>query len=229
MPLQGSKLCIRFVPIETMDRRHFSSAALLTAAISPLSVSAQELPFAGKHYVEVSPRQPTRDRKRVEVLEFFAYSCEHCLLFEPLLDAWQKRLPAGVLFRRIPVAFRDGPFVSHQKLYFAIEHLGLVDRLHGKVFAAMHLDRQRLDTPERIAEFGTRNGVAPSKLLDAFNSFTVASRAKEAHSLTIGYKVAGTPSLGVDGRWRTSGALTGSNERSLAVAEFLIGEAKRLL
>lgn len=114
------------------NRRHFLAAAALPAISAHAPVFAQEVFSEGKHYVEVSPTQPTRDPKRVEVLEFFAYSCSHCNAFEPALDAWQKKLPPDVLFRRIPVAFREGPMVVHQKLYFAIESLGLVDQLHHK-------------------------------------------------------------------------------------------------
>lgn len=211
-----------------MDRRQFSRAAAASLAAAPLSLYAQGSPVAGKHYLNVSPRQPTRDPKQVEVLEFFAYSCEHCFLFEPALDAWQKRLPPDVVLRRIPIAFREVPFAAHQKLFFAIEQLGLVEQLHGKVFTAIHMGKQRMEKPEVIAEFATKNGVDPARLLDAFNSFAVANKARQANTLATGYKVEGTPSLGVDGRWVTSGALTGSNERSLEVAAFLVGEAKRL-
>jgi thiol:disulfide interchange protein DsbA len=211
-----------------VDRRQFNKAAIATAAASPHALYAQERPVAGKHYLSVSPRQPTRDPKQIEVVEFFAYSCEHCFIFEPTLDAWQKRLPRDVLFRRIPVAFREGPLAGHQKLYFALEQLNLVDQLHAKVFNAMHIGRQRLATPEAIAEFAAQNNVAPAKLMDAFNSFAVATKAKQAQELWNGYKVEGTPSMGVDGRFLTSGSLAGSNERSLVVAEFLVGEAKRL-
>lgn len=214
--------------LRNMDRRQFTKAAIVTAAASPHALYAQERLVAGKHYLSVSPRQPTRNTKQVEVLEFFAYSCEHCFIFEPALDAWQKRLPRDVLFRRIPVAFREGPLVGHQKLYFALEQLNLVEQLHAKVFNAMHLGKQRLATPEAIAEFATQNKVPPTKLMDAFNSFAVATKAKQAQGLWNGYKVQGTPSMGVDGRFLTSGSHAGSNERSLAVVDFLVSEAKRL-
>ncbi len=210
-----------------MHRRLFTNAAILTAAASPCIAIAQERPVAGKHFASVSPRQPTRDPNQIEVVEFFAYSCEHCFLFEPVLEAWHKRLPAGVVLRRVPIAFRES-LATHQKLFFAIEQLGLVDQLHGKVFTAIHLGKQRLDKPEGIAEFAKSNRVDPVRLVDAANSFAVAAKAKQANTLATGYKVEGTPSLGVDGRWLTSGAMTGSNERALGVVDFLIAEAKRI-
>lgn len=210
-----------------MDRRQFSKVALVSLAAAPGFATAQERPVEGKHYAAVSPRQPTRDPKQVEVLEFFAYGCSHCNAFEPAVDAWQKRLPSDVLFRRIPVAFREVPFVMHQKLFFAIETLGLVEQLHRKVFTAIHAERQRLEKPEEIGEFVAKQGVDRSRFLDALNSFSVVGKAKQASSLAAGYKIEGTPSIGVDGRWLTSGSMAGSNDRSLAVAEFLIGEARK--
>jgi protein dithiol oxidoreductase (disulfide-forming) len=210
-----------------MDRRQFAKFAAVPLAAIPLPSAAQERIVEGKHYLTVSPRQPTRDPKQVEVLEFFAYGCSHCNAFEPAIDAWQKRLPADVVFRRIPVAFREVPFVLHQKMFFAIEMLGLVEQLHRKVFTAVHNERQRFEKPEEVADFAVKHGVNRTRFLDALNSFAVATRAKQATALTAGYKIQGTPSIGIDGRWVTTGSMAGTNERSLAVAEYLVGLAKK--
>jgi protein dithiol oxidoreductase (disulfide-forming) len=210
-----------------MDRRHFVKIAAASLATSPLLAAAQERFTEGKHFVTISPRQPTRDPKQVEVLEFFAYGCSHCNAFEPAIDAWQKKLPSDVLFRRIPVAFREVPFVMHQKVYFAIETLGLVEQLHRKVFAALHAERQRLEKAEEIADFAARNGVDRTRFLDALNSFAFATKAKQATALATGYKIEGTPSIGVDGSWLTTGSMAGTNERSLVVTEYLVGLARR--
>ena len=40
---------------------------------------------------------------KVEVIEFFWYSCPHCNAFEPTLEAWVKKLPSDVVFTRVPV------------------------------------------------------------------------------------------------------------------------------
>ncbi|MBQ1766092.1 MAG: thiol:disulfide interchange protein DsbA/DsbL [Aquincola sp.] len=210
-----------------MDRRNFSKVAFVSFAGAQGLARAQERHVEGKHYVSVSPRQPRRDPNQVEVLEFFAYSCSHCYAFEPTVDAWQKRLPGDVLYRRIPVAFREVPFVLHQKLFFTIETLRLIEQLQRKVFAAIHVERQRFEKPEEIAEFVAKNGVDRSRFVDTQNSFAVAAKAKQACALTAGYKVEGTPAIGVDGRWLTSGSMAGSNERSLTVAEVLVAEAKK--
>lgn len=209
-----------------IKRRVFCSLALPLTLAANTAVHAQEQFLAGKHYLEVSPRQPTKDPSKVEVLEFFAYSCSHCSAFEPALDSWQKQLPKDVLFRRIPVAFRED-LVIHQQLYFALEVLGLVEQLHGKVFHAMHAERQPLTTPADIAAFATKNGGYGKRLVETMSSFGVAGKVRQATALATGYKIEGTPSLGVDGRWLTSGSLAGSNARSLAAADHLIALAKK--
>jgi thiol:disulfide interchange protein DsbA len=208
------------------SRRSFSLFTASSLLAATLPVAAQDQPVLGTHYLAVSPRQPTRDPRQVEVLEFFAYSCHHCHDFEPALDAWQKKLPAGVLFRRIPVAFRDD-LVVHNELYFAIEALGLVERLHRKVFEAVHASSGQLKTPQEIGAFVAKHGVDPSAFLNTMRSFAVAGKVKQAFALATGYQIEGTPALGIDGRWLTSGAMAGSNPRSLAVAEFLVQLAKR--
>ncbi len=188
--------------------------------------AAQDRPVEGRSYLVLQSRQPTRDARQVEVLEFFAYSCGHCNAFEPMIDAWQKKLPRDVLFRRIPVAFRDD-LVIHQKLYFAIEAMGLVEQLHPKVFAAIHAERKKLDTPDQIGAFVAANGVDRTQFLQVLNSFGIAAKVKQASALASGYAIEGTPSIGVNGRWLTSGSLAGSNPQSLAVAEHLIGLARK--
>jgi thiol:disulfide interchange protein DsbA len=217
-----------------MHRRQFTrlttslvAGSALSPVLWPTLSHAQGGPIEGVNYVKLSQRQPTQDPKKVEVVEFFWYGCPHCHSFEPLLDAWARKLPADVNFRRLPVAFREVPFVLHQKLYFAIETLGLIDTLHRKVFNAIHVERLTLNTPEAIGDFVEKNGVDKAKFLDVMNSFSVATKAKQAASLSAGYKIDGTPALGINGSYFTSGSMAGGNDRALAVADYLIAQARK--
>lgn len=207
-------------------RRQFTQFLSLPLLNAVQSAGAQGNPVEGTHYQAVSPRQPTRDPKRVEVIEFFAYSCHHCHDFEPALDDWQRKLPTDVLFRRIPVAFRDD-LVVHNELYFALETLGLIERLHRKVFEAVHGSRGGLKTPQDIAAFLQSQRADPAPMLATMQSFAVAAKVKQAFALANGYRIEGTPALGIDGRWLTAGSMAGSNARSLLVAEYLVALARR--
>ncbi|OOG36581.1 disulfide bond formation protein DsbA [Polaromonas sp. A23] len=209
-----------------MKRRLLAASLLTPMAVWMVPAAAQDRPVEGRSYLVLQSRQPTRDAGKVEVLEFFAYSCGHCNTFEPMIDAWQKKLPRDVLFRRIPVAFRED-LVIHQKLYFAIEAMGLVEQLHPKVFAALHAERKKLDTPDQIGTFVAAHGVDRARFLQTMDSFGVTAKVKQATALATGYAIEGTPSIGVNGRWLTSGSLAGANAKSLSVTEYLLDLARK--
>lgn len=215
-----------------MKRREFSThlmaSAVGVAALSAGSVAHAQSEFVeGTHYVKLSQPGPVPADGKIEVVEFFWYGCPHCHAFEPALDAWQKKLPSDVAFRRVPVAFREEPFVAHQRLFFALDALGLVDTMHRKVFNAIHLDRMRLDKLPEIVAFVTKNGVDGAKFTEAFNSFSVQTKIRQAKQLAEAYRIDGVPTLGIQGRFYTSGSLAGSADRTLAVADYLIQRSRK--
>lgn len=222
-----------------MKRREFAggmAAWMGGAGLAPVIGGAGALvataahaqaPRAGTDYVALGrPLATSAPAGKIEVIEFFWYGCPHCNRFEPMLDAWVRKLPADVSFRRVPVAFRD-EFVVHQRIYYAIEAMGKLDELHKKVFHAIHVERQRLDNVDAVADFMARNGQDRAKFVEVYNSFSVQTKTRQAKQLADGYKIDGVPALGVNGRFWTSGALSGSLERSLQVADHLIGLARQ--
>ena len=215
--------------MKNMHRREFSTALLGASALAAgLPAAAQGSPVEGTHYVRLGqPLAVTAPSGKVEVVEFFWYGCPHCNAFEPMLDAWTKKLPADVSFRRVPVAFRDEPFTTHQRIYYALETMNQVEAMHRKVFYAIHNDRQKLDKPAEIAAFMTKNGVDGAKFVEIMNSFGVQTKARQAKQLAEAYKIDGVPALGVQGRFYTSGSLAGSPEQSLRVTEFLIERSRK--
>ena len=215
-----------------MKRRDFSasllgSAAGLAASGWPAPAHAQGGPVEGTHYVRLSQPVPAGPAGKIEVIEFFWYGCPHCNAFEPTLDPWVKQLPADVAFHRVPVAFSAEPFVAHQRIFYALDSLGLVAAMHRKVFYAIHNDRLRLDKPADISAFMARNGVDAAKFIEAYDSFSVQGKAKQAAQQAAAYKIDGVPAIGIQGRYYTSGSLAGTNEKALAVADFLIQRVRK--
>jgi thiol:disulfide interchange protein DsbA len=209
-----------------MKRREFSqtvAGAALISALVPSAVHAQaKKPEAGTDYMLVDPRAPVdAPAGKIEVVEFFWYACPHCNAFEPTLEAWVKKLPKDVAFRRVPVAFRDD-FVPQQRLYFALETMGLLDTLHAKVFAAIHVEKLNLTRGDAITDWVVKQGVDKAKFLEQYNSFTTATKASRSTQLQNAYKVEGVPALGVAGRFYTDGSLARSMERALQVVESLV-------
>lgn len=213
-----------------MKRREFSTSALaagLSLGIAPFGARAQGGPVEGQQYVRLARPQPVATPGKIEVVEFFWYGCPHCYEFEPMLEAWVKKLPPDVALRRVPVAFRDEPFTAHQKIFYALEALGQVDAMQMKVFNAIHREHNRMDKPAEIAAFMQKNGIDSAKFLDLYNSFGVQTKTRQARTLAEEYKIDGVPALGINGRYYTSGSLAGSLDRSLAVADFLIQKSRK--
>lgn len=208
-----------------MKRREFSLAcgAAVGASWLPSSVLAQgRPPQAGTDFMVLEqPAGVEAPAGKIEVVEFFWYSCGHCNNFEPALEAWIKRAPKDLAIRRVPVAFQDS-FVPQQRLYYTLEAMGLVDTLHAKVYAAIHVEKLKLARAEQIADWAAKQGVDKAKFMEQFNSFSVATKATRATRLQNAYRVEGVPALGVAGRFYTDGSLAKSMARALQVVEFLV-------
>jgi thiol:disulfide interchange protein DsbA len=214
-----------------MKRRDFSLQLAATGLGLAMAgtARAQGAPVEGKNYVKLSTPAPVSlpsPDKKVEVVEFFGYWCPHCYAFESTLEAWVKRLPADVAFRRVPVAF-SVPQQALQKAFYALEDIGQAGNMHRKIFAAIHQQNRRLGTESEIFEFLGSQGVDMAKFREAFGSFSATTRASRARQLSQDYKIDGVPALGVQGRFFTSGSLSGGNDRMVQVADFLIGQARQ--
>lgn len=216
-----------------MKRRKFSlsAASAVVASSLPLvlanSVQAQPKPFqASKDYIELKKPAPVDTPVgKVEVIEFFWYGCGHCNSFEPIFSEWAKRQPDYLAIKRIPVAFQSS-FIPQQKLYFALEALGLVESIHAKVFQAVHIQRLNLSTDEKILDWVVKQGVDKTKFSDAYASFSVQTKVRRATEIQNAYQLEGVPSMGVAGRYYIDGGIAGSMNRVLDVVEYLAKQSQ---
>jgi protein dithiol oxidoreductase (disulfide-forming) len=215
-----------------MLRRDFSKGLVATSAAAALVTPVAQAQGArtykeGTDYLSLEKRASTEaGAGKIEVVEFFWYSCPHCNQFEPALEAWIKKLPKDVVMRRAPVAFRPD-FEPQQRLYFAIEAMDMVDKLHAKVFYAIHVEKQQLNTPSAIFAWVEKQGVDKAKFESTFNSFSVATKARKATQLQNEFQVDGVPALGIAGRFYTSGSMAQTMARALEVTDYLVAEVRK--
>lgn len=214
-----------------MQRRDFSrqlAGVGLGLAVAGRA-SAQGAPVEGTHYVKLSTPAPVTlpaPDKKIEVVEFFSYACPHCSALEPLIEPWARKLPADVAFRQVPVGFSP-VYLVLQKTYYALEELGQLPNLHRKIFAAIHQQSKRLGTEADITAFVVANGVDAAKFTEAYRGFGVNTKSSRAKQLSEAYKIDGVPALGIHGRYYTAASLAGTHERALAVADYLIQQARQ--
>ena len=214
-----------------MKRRDFSTATtalIATAAWTANGVQAQVKKLEeGTDFLALpKPVQVEAPKGKVEVIEFFWYNCPHCNAFEPALEAWIKRLPKDIFFKRVPVAFDDS-FVPQQRLFYVLEAMNKVDEMQAKVFKAIHTEKQDLKTVEKITTWIEKQGINKAQFLELYNSFSVSTKARKAAQTQEAYKVSGVPALGIAGRFYTDGGLAGSMEKALFVTEYLTAEVRK--
>ncbi len=212
-----------------MQRRTFAAglaAGSLALPVFPSLAQSPRKPAEGADYRALQQPAPVEaPAGKIEVVEFFWYSCPHCNSFEPALEAWSRKLPADVVLRRVPVAFRDN-FVPQQRLFYVLEAMNRLD-LHGKVFQAIHGDRQPTNREDTILEWAQKNGLDRAKFQALYNSFSVQAKTRRATQLQDAYRVEGVPALGVAGRFYTDGEMAGNMGRVLQIVDFLIAEVRR--
>jgi thiol:disulfide interchange protein DsbA len=191
--------------------------------VAPASFAAIE---EGVQYQKVLTPQPTSGDGKIEVLEMFWYGCPHCYHLEPELNAWLEKKPDDVEFVRLPAVL--GPkWELLARGYYTAELLGVLDKIHEPLFERIHKQHKPVRNVEELKAFFESQGVSGDDFDKTYNSFAVVTRtnrAKEAHNK---YGVTGVPTLIVDGKYRTSASMAGSNKKLLEVVDFLIEKERQ--
>jgi thiol:disulfide interchange protein DsbA len=207
-------------------RRRIVLAGLGLAALGGLPGGVHAEPVAGRNYTVLDPALPVESADKIEVLEFFWYGCPHCYNLQPYMEKWVKTLPADVQLRRVPAIFNQR-WARDAYTFYAFEALGVLEKVHRPFFDAIHRDRLQSDNKEAMHEWLRKEGIDPKKFDEAVASFGVQSKVRRAQQLTVGYRIDGTPSLAVNGRYRISADQASSQEDMLATASYLIELERR--
>ena len=196
------------------------SANPLVLAQTPIKVEE------GFDYRVLPIAQPIDAKGKVEVIEFFWYGCPHCYEFEPELKGWIKRQNKDVVFKKVPIAFRE-ELMPHSQLFYALEALGKGDTLNDKVMFAMHRENKRLLNENEIADWVAAQGVDRNAFLAAYRSFAVLSKARAANQLGNAYRIDGVPTVAVQGKYITSPSIAGSRAKAVNVMDFLVNKVRK--
>jgi thiol:disulfide interchange protein DsbA len=152
----------------------------------------------------IAPAQPTKvSPGQIEVVELFWYGCPHCYDFDPLLAEWVAKLPKDVKFRRVPAILGES-WEPLGRAYFALEELGIVDKIHTALFDALHKGKRKIANEDDLAAFLAEQGVDKTKFMETFRSFKVDSQTRDAKAAGVGYGVRGVPTLIVNGKFRVN-------------------------
>ncbi len=174
----------------------------LGAAIVFVVLTATSSAIAAPVVRKIDKPQPTEAGK-VEVVEFFAYGCPHCASLETPFSIWTKRQRPDVKVVRIP---SNSPIagVDSTVLFYSLEAIGQLERLHDKIFDAIHKQRVILGHEPTRNKWLASQGVDMAKYTAASKSFSVVTKINRAVQLADTYKLASIPTIIVGGSVATS-------------------------
>ena len=201
---------------------------MLAALILLFSANVMAAPQAGEEYRATAQALPTEQSGKIEVLELFWYGCPHCYHLEPQLAAWVKKLPQDVYFKRVP-GLPQPAWAPMAKAYYAMEQLGVLEKLHGKLFEAIHKQRAlRPDDEAAVIDWITKQGGLDRKKVEAaFNSFSMNTKLMKAAQIFRASGATGVPALIIDGKYVSSSTMAGGNSQVLQVADYLIEKVRQ--
>jgi len=201
------------------------TARILGLALFLAAASALAQPVAGREYKLIDPPQAVPAGERIEVIGFFSYGCPVCYAAEPHLTRWLMKRDADVEFRRIPSPL-PAAWAPFARLYYTLEALQLVDRLHWPIFDNHHFDGRRLNNEKNLLEWLSANEIDALLFKRTMDSPAVGEKVAAARRLLDEYNVEGVPTFIVGGRYVTTARMAGGVAEVVEVVDHLVARAR---
>jgi thiol:disulfide interchange protein DsbA len=196
--------------------------ALLIGTIFSCAAAAQTPEKAP--YLDINPPQLVTETKKLEVVEVFSYGCIHCAHFQENIDRWRVRLDTKKIeFVYLPATFNQ-LFLALARGYYAAQSLGVVEKTHHEVFNAIHERNYPIRSFNDVVNLYAGLGVDRDQFENATKSFLVETEVKRANDLMAQFRIDGTPTLIVAGKYRITVDSAGSQENMIKIADQLIAQ-----
>lgn len=196
----------------------------VVALAATVAVPAQEF-RERKDYFRLPVPVETRDPEKIEVVEVFSYGCIHCYQLEPILNAWVLAQGDDVDFHRVPMATRNLRTLA--QAFYTAKELDVLPKVHMPMFENIHDYGIDMTRPQLIRRmFVTQGNVDEEEFTRTFDSFAIATEVRRADAQTRLYRVQGTPTIIVDGRYLVDTISAGSAEGMLLVVNHLLAKER---
>jgi protein dithiol oxidoreductase (disulfide-forming) len=222
------------------------TASLTGAAPAPTSTPAPAAPsdwVEGRNYFLVpQPQQTGLPAGKVLVTEVFSYACPACNQFQPYMQKLVKTLPANAVVDYVPASFNPSEdWPVFQLAYATAQALGVADKAHDAMFSAVWTTgelattdlgtgnlKTKMPTIEDVARFYQKQtGVPAAKFVDTSKSFGVDSQVRRDEATIRAYAVDRTPTLVVNGKWRTHAQAAGGADKLVELVKFLVAKESK--
>lgn len=209
-------------------RRTLAVMAVLLLALAATGgqAQAQSVPQLGRDYIRLDPPRPVASSDKIEVIEFFYYGCAVCYELEPMLTRWFFMSPDSIALRRVPALSSDN-WDNFAKLFYTLEAVGQLARLHWPVYDNFHFDGIKLNEEAVMANWVSKNGVDKEKFISTYRSAEIKAKLVAARQMIKNYDIKGVPSIVVDGKYVTSARMTGGTRELVQVVGQLVELARK--
>ena len=208
-----------------MSRLISSIALALVACTLSMPLAAQLV--EGRDYKVIDPPHPLGDPDRIMVTEFFSYQCPHCNNFYRPLNEWVRRLPTDVTFERFALSLGYEQWAPMALAFYTLQTMGLLDeKLDAAVFAAIHVQHQRLYDEQSVVDWVGTQGINATRFMNLYDSFAVGMQFERAEQLARADRVASIPTLVLGGKYMVQIQDNGNFAEQLAHVDQLIARLR---
>jgi len=207
----------------------FLSRTLLVLGLILSAASATAQHDHGKESVidKLAAPQPTDDKSKIEVIEFFWYGCPHCNELEPAVEVWEKTLPKDVAFRREHILWESRRETrGHARLFVTLRAMGLLAQHQRAVFEAVHAKKLKLQDEKVAFDWAAQRGIDRAKFESTYKSFGVETQLNRAKQLTDNYRLDGVPKFAINGKYMTSPHQAGDERKMFAAIDDLVKQER---
>lgn len=203
------------------------SRTLAMLGLAALTLVAHAEVKAGVDYDVLPEAMPVEVPGKQEVIEFFWYRCPHCEEIQPQVKAWRAKLPKDVVFRTIHVNWGGrNDMEAHAKIYLTLKAMGVLEAQHDAVFDAIFKDNIELRDDAKLYDWAAKRGLDRAKFESIYKSFGIQSQFGQLQKMTTDYRIDGTPTFIVNGKFKTSPAKVGSETRVFTVIDELLAQGR---
>ena len=141
-----------------------------------------------------------------QVIKFFSYACSHCYALDPFIEIFKKN-NNNINFKYVPAIFSD-QMIPLAKLFFTLDTMNLLPKLHESVYEVIHVDKKRIFTDKKIFKWAEGNDLINFvEFKKIYDSFDTNNKILYAKNLTIKSQITGTPYLMINGKYLTGPSL----------------------
>ncbi len=183
-------------------------------------------------FQKISPPRLVASGEKIEVIEFFYYDCPVCYEFQPHLSRWLVQGPDYISIRRVPTLPSESTegldgWLRFARLYYTLEAIGQLARLHWPVYDNFHFDGVLLNDEKVMVDWISKNGIDRDKFLAVYHSAEIQAKLDEVRKLMNTYDIRSVPTMVIDGKYLSTARMAGGTRQLIQVVDRLVQQARK--